>query len=392
MLLKNLLLTITSFGLTYSRTVKFNVISFGSKVKVNVNGSTYDLAPESSTEPYFTGSVDVPDGDDITYNYIEDNIKEKFTRSLSSDVTSTYNDFYGRKDTIKALGTFQYPDNHWDRSIGKTEVFDDSYIPTVHVTGDKVDSFFVKASSSTFDHITFYFKNTTRTFDNISVSAKNKSFSKFQFKLSLGSKNAKNFYGRYLLKFRNGGEDPLNLRQTIYGNMIQAIGIPSIHSIMVRVYYNKKPAGFYTLQEEATSESFIKSEFYGNPDTQEINTPDELGYIIDGTCGADFEYMPRNISYYDPFDVQTGDNSRLIKLCKALSELDTENDEEVQQFDKNWFDIDTFHKAMAVEYLTGDWDGYWYKTSNFAMYDDPNESTSKTFKHYFITQDRKSVV
>jgi len=101
----------------------------------------------------------------FSYNYIEDNIKEKFTRSLSSDVTSTYNDFYGRKDTIKALGTFQYPDNHWDRSIGKTEVFDDSYIPTVHVTGDKVDSFFVKASSSTFDHITFYFKNTTRTFD-----------------------------------------------------------------------------------------------------------------------------------------------------------------------------------------------------------------------------------
>ena len=54
------------------------------------------------------------------------------------------------------------------------------------------------------------------------MTAKNKDFEKFQIKISLGKKT--NLSGRYLLKFRNGSEDPTNLRQTIYGNINQEIG------------------------------------------------------------------------------------------------------------------------------------------------------------------------
>ncbi|KAG4104537.1 hypothetical protein H8356DRAFT_1329772 [Neocallimastix lanati (nom. inval.)] len=70
---------------------------------------------------------------------------------------------------IKALGTFHYPNNYWDSSV------------------------------------------------------KNKKFSKFQIRLDLGPKNEKFFYGYYLIKFSNGSEDPLNLRQIIYNNMIQIL-------------------------------------------------------------------------------------------------------------------------------------------------------------------------
>jgi len=204
--------------------------------------------------------------------------------------------------------------------------------------------------------------------------------------MSLGQ--SASLYGRFLLKFRNGSEDPINLRQTIYGNINQAIGIPSIHSVMVRVYYNMKPAGFYTMQEEAFSDSFIRAEFYGNPETQTIDAPNPLGYAFDCSTGSDFEYKPYNMSYYDPFVVKKDENrDRLLAFCGALDKLDTKNEKDVEEFEAKWFDIDTFHKAMAMEYLTGDWDGYWHFTSNFAFYDDPRQSTENTFKFYYITQD-----
>ncbi|ORY55362.1 hypothetical protein LY90DRAFT_411232, partial [Neocallimastix californiae] len=322
----------------------------------------------------------------ITYKYIVDNVEEKFTRTLNAKSTSTYYDFFEREETLKPLEKFQYPDNHWDRSIGKTKLFNDTYIPTIHFSGENTETFFHNpATSRKLERVTFYFKDSRTSFSKVPASAKNKNFEKFQIRLQLGTKGIK---GRYLLKLRNGSEDPTNLRQTIYGNINQAIGIPSIHSIMVRVYYNGKPAGFYTLQEEAYSESFVKAEFYGESVDHTIDAPNPVGDTFDCSTGADFEYQPNNSSFYDPFALKIGSNkNKLIALTKALDELDTTDAKAVEFFDKHWLDIDTFHKAMCMEYLTGDWDGYWYFTSNFALYQDPRESTDSTYKFYFITQD-----
>jgi len=370
-----------------TRPVTFKVISFGTKTQVYVNGKKYTL-PASTGEPFFKGKLTTaPDGE-FTYYYIVDGVKENFKRKCAANATATYNDFYGRKDTIKPLETFKYPDNHWNRSIGKTTLFDDSYIPTIHMTGSVTEKFFHNPymTNVKLEKVTFYLRDSQKVFTNVPVTAKNRGFDKFQIKMTLGK--SASLYGRYLLKFRNGSEDPTNLRQTIYGNINQAIGIPSIHSVMVRVYYNMKPVGFYTMQEEAFSDSFIRSEFYGNPTTETIEAPSPLGYALDCSTGSDFEYKPQNISYYDPFVVKTGESiDRLLSFCNALEKLDTKNEKDLKEFEDKWFDIETFHKAMAMEYLTGDWDGYWYFTSNFAFYDDPLQSTDSTYKFYFITQD-----
>jgi len=389
-MLKSLLLFITLFiSVAYSRSVTFKIIAFGSKVQIEIIGSKkYTLKPTVEGDPLYSGKINnLPDAD-FEYTYYVDGVKENFNRVCTSGLTTTYNEFFGREETIKQLETFQYPNNHWNRSIGKTRLFDDSYIPTVHFYGNETEKFFHKPTSTSvkLERVTFYFKDSKKAFSKVPVTAKNKNFDKFQIKMKL-SKSA-NINGRYLLKFRNGSEDPTNLRQTIYGNIIDALGMPSIHSIMVRVYYNGKPAGFYTLQEEAISESFIRSEFYGNPETETIDPPNPIGDTFDCSTGADFEYKPFNMSYYDPIELKIGnDKNKLLAFTEALDKLDTSNETELEEFDKKWFDIETFHKAMAMEYLTGDWDGYWYFTSNFAFYEDPNQSTDSTYKFYFITQD-----
>ncbi|ORX49652.1 hypothetical protein BCR36DRAFT_583722 [Piromyces finnis] len=383
-----LLLLVLCVSSALCRTVTFKIISFGSKVQVKINKSKYTLKPLNNDEILYAGKLSTAPEGKFNYHYIVDGKEENFNRVFDANASTTYIEFFERKDTVKKLKTFSYPNNNWNRSIGKTELFDDSYIPTIHITGKTADELFTKPQNKyyTLEKVTFYFKNSKKVVTNVKANPKNKNFAKFQIKMNINSKN--NVYGRYLLKLRNGGEDPTNLRQFIYGNIIQALGMPSIHSNMVRVYYNKKPVGFYTLQEEAYSDSFIRAEFYGNSTTQAINAPSKLGYALDGSCGADFEYHPDDMTYYWPFAEKSGESKdRLVALCGAISKLNVNSSSAVKKFEQQWFDIDTFHKAMAMEYLTGDWDGYWYATSNFAVYDDPNQSTKNTYKFYFITQD-----
>ncbi|ORX83576.1 hypothetical protein BCR32DRAFT_266873 [Anaeromyces robustus] len=377
----------------FCRTVKFKVISFGKKTYVQiVGGDKYQLSPVSSDDILHSVEVSNVSSSEFKYYYIVDDVKEDFQRTFKSDTNKTYNEFYGRKDTIKTLKTFKHPSDlkTWDRSIGRTSLFDESYIPTVHITGDTAENFFhepKKYNGSKLESVKFYLKDSVESFTKVYTTNKNRDFSKFQIKFELNNSSGekRDINGRYILKLRNGGEDPLNLRQYIYGNIIQAIGMPSLHSVMVRVYYNKKPAGFYTLQETVPTDSFIKTEFYGNPSTGKVNAPKPLGTVLDGTTGSDFEYKPNDGDYYGVYEGASKD--KLIAFCKALSELDPSSESKLSEFEKKWFDIDTFHKAMAMEYLTGDWDGYWYTTSNFAVYDDPNESSNGAYKFYFITQD-----
>ncbi|KAG4093938.1 hypothetical protein H8356DRAFT_1293817 [Neocallimastix lanati (nom. inval.)] len=384
MSVKILILIGLLFTVVTSRSVKFSVVAFGKSVSVDVAGTKYSLKKYSTYAPVYQATISVKD-EEVNYKYIVDGISENFNRKLDKKDTTTHNEFFGRKYTIKALPQFKQV-YKWTKSVGKGELFDDSYIPTVHIYGEKSETIFTttKAADDTMEAIVFILKDSIYTFKNIPCSPKNKYWNKMQFKVKL---NDNGIEGRYILKFRDNNEDPTFMRQDLYGDIMNALGYPTIQSIKTRVYVNEKAVGYYILQEEAASPSFARSAFHGdNHGKYLITDTSKLGHPLDCSTGADFYYTGNKFYAFQPYS-SSYDNSRARALCKAFENLNVNSESEVEAFEKKWFDIDTFFKAIAMQYLTGHWDSYWLYSTNFALYDDPTQSTSSTYKFYFICQD-----
>jgi hypothetical protein len=370
-------------GEVFGRVVNFSLISFGDKATVTFNGKTLDMRRIDDYSRVFSVSGICPD-DEFEYSYTVDGFPEGFTRTLEKKRLTTHNEFFGRKDTLMPLKGMGYPKDkpQWNRSIGPTELFDESYIPTVIFDEGSRDFFITGNDTWTLGRFTIIIKDEIFTEEQVPTKAQNRYQDKFQFRIKLVNK----IHKRRVFKFRANPADPCFYRQSLYRDMVAAVGNPVHNQIIVRVYLSDgTPIGLYLMIEVTSSKSFIKTQFYGNEVTGKVNVPDTgLGFPLDCSTGADFV---KGGPFY-AFQYSEGeDNKKISYLTDAMHELDVTDEEAVKKFSKEWFDLDIFFKSLCFEYLTGDWDSYWMYTTNFVMYDAPEESTAKTFKYYFIDQD-----
>jgi len=367
-------------GVASARQVTFAVVAFGQKAEVNVGGTNHALSPPWPQDPYYNATIDVPDNVN-KYTYVVDGKPEGFDRSLDAGSTRTMNDFYGRQITYQAMPQFRPAFNdakgQWTRA-SKPEIFDRGYIPTVHFSGDSADTYMVSANDATVD-VLFIGPTQALKYSGVKASAKNTEFAKAQLKVDFPGEV---FYGRSTIKLRNSETDPTLLREQIYIEMLRAIGAPSQETVKARVYYNKKEYGLLELQDEAFNEGFISQLFYGN-----ATKPATMGVPLDCSTGADFSPAGPYDAFQQKNPARAETNQRVAALSKALAALDVSNQAAIAEFEKSWFDIESFFKAMAMEYLTGHWDSYWFFSTNFVVYDDPTESSQGTNKFYFIDQD-----
>jgi len=96
----------------------------------------------------------------IRYKYICGG-EEDVERTLYGE--TTHNELFGRALTSYKIPEFSYPDSEpWGRSIGRTELFNPSYVPIVIIDTDK--EFFVNATGGKFNKITFILKDNVFTF------------------------------------------------------------------------------------------------------------------------------------------------------------------------------------------------------------------------------------
>lgn len=373
--------------------VSFGLVAFPKqRAQVAIGGRPpVDLGHPDPNEPYYMSAFDVPEG--TTYKYVVDGAAEAFQRTVTREHVRngrTHNDFFGRQVTVQKLPNLPHPFNdQWKRGLGVTPMFDDSYVPTIHLSGDRasIQNMWTKmVNVSAAVRMTVITADYVVTHENveygISAAGRKMNYAKQAYRLKLPT--GAHLFGRDEWKLRNIEEDPLQLREKTYMNMLNAAGVPTLQANLIRLYVNKEPVGTYAINDDGDQKSFIKAVFHGPATPLARNGP--IGTLIQGNF-IDFVYKGDDPALYTGADVtQPGQNplsnprQSLIALLKYINAIGTD-DAAIDALNKK-FDVESFLRAMAFEFLTLHWDGYWEMGTNFLLYEDP-----LTTKWFFIDQD-----
>ncbi|KAG1454123.1 hypothetical protein G6F56_007399 [Rhizopus delemar] len=375
-------------AIAHAATLQFNVIApNATDVKVSVNGQQVALTASNPNVPYFTGSAEV--GSSTTYKYIAGSSEESFDRSLDGITNSTLNDFYNRQVTYANLPQLPWPiaeDPQWTRSGKKPEIFDDNYIPSVFFHGEDADvDNLVKnvPKKKVKGTLTFIGSNYVHTFENVKFgihgAGKKHNNAKQSWKWTLDGTDTMG--NRNHFKLRHMEEDPTQIRERLYADILHAMGTYANEATMVRLFLNGQGFGTFNMLDDITKPSFVNAMFYdGKP-------PATLGPLYDGSSGADFQYHPNDLDGYSSWQPSKKNANNVgyeafDPLCKAWNETDYTDNTAIANFEK-MFDTEHFLRFMVIEYLTAHWDGYWMGQTNDGAYRDPTEND----KWYFIDQD-----
>ncbi|CAO3607134.1 unnamed protein product [Cunninghamella echinulata] len=358
---------------------KFNVIAPGGKnVQVSVNGQNVPLKAPDADVPYFTGDVSAYRG--ATYKYIVDNVEEKFIRHLKGDTTK--NDFYNRRITyadIPKLPTV-IGKNDWNQAIAPGAIWDTNYIPSVFVTIDEADEEqlveglskdIYKAKITIIDaHEVHTFKDSNF---QLHKPGKKHNNNKQSWKWELPEGQVLN--GRTFFKIRHMEEDPTQIREKLYADILRAMGTNANQANMIRFFINGEFFGTFNMLDDIPNYSYVRANFYKG------ELPKQVGPLFDGASGASFEDDQVTMDAFTPAPGSSNNKELLDNLLAELDIMDPKNDQDIENF-ANQFNLDQFLRFMVMEYLAGHWDGYWQEQTNIGLYEDIANN-----KVYFLAQD-----
>lgn len=272
----------------------------------------------------------------------------------------------------------------WTRKGEKPALYDENYIPSIFITGDaaEIDDLVKNVPKTKLKTTaTFIGANFVNTFGDVKFAlhgaGKKKNNAKQSWKIELQGNDS--LANRTYFKLRHMEEDPTQIRERLYSDVLHALGTYANEATMIRLFLNGEFWGTFNMLDDITEYSFINAMFYnGKP-------PAKFGPLYDGATGADFLYHPGNLDGYASWEANKQspeDYGAFDPLCKAFNETDVTNNAAVASFGK-MFDVDRFLRMMVMEYLTGAWDNYWMFQSNDGAYKDPSNNDM----WYFIDQD-----
>ncbi|KAJ8659409.1 hypothetical protein O0I10_004771, partial [Lichtheimia ornata] len=369
----------------YAQAATFKVVAPGAKnsVQVVIDGARTNLHANDTDVPYFVGdaSCDAP----CSYKYAVDGVEEDFHRKLEG--ATTRNDVYSRPVTYADLPDLPHPikkDPQWTRGGPKGDIWDDHYIPSIFITGNpgQMQDLVKNVVDEKFDvKFTIIGPDDVHSFTHCNFglhgAGKSKNNAKQSWEWSLPE-------GQYLdnrnwFKIRHMEEDPTQMREKLYADVLDAMGAHGNRANMVRLFINGQGFGTFNMLDDVIEYSYIRAVFYnGKP-------PKEMGPLYDGMTGADFRYTSDSEHYeaWAPNDDSPEDEMALQDLARAFSKIDMDDDRQLQHFENTTFNVDQFLRFMVVEYLAADWDGYWMEQTNDGAYQDPAENG----RWYYLGQD-----
>ncbi|KAF9303349.1 hypothetical protein BGZ74_003958 [Mortierella antarctica] len=348
--------------------VTFNVVGFrdddGDMFGVSINGKVTKLTTTIKTYPLWSANVPGVNGP-LEYKYVqlsaagETTDEEEAKRKLPAGAIHTPNEFFGRTQSIHTLPPL--PQVYENKLEQNSPFFREGYVASIFLEGD--------AANANDDIV---INDVLFTLSGASA----REYAKLAYRLKFPKENR--LLDLSTLKLRSEETDATMIREKLYIDMLNSIGVPAQQSAYVRLYYNNKPIGLYVAVEEM-KKHWIKTVLH--PDVKKVK-PGAL-WKMNSCCGheGNLEWLGPTIKSYVIGEIYKnilpGANPKdnimkdLIDFMKVLKDYDPKKVADPIAFWEQRLDLDLFLKAMVMEYLTGSWDSYWVAGSNFQFYNDP---------------------
>jgi hypothetical protein len=205
-----------------------------------------------------------------------------------------------------------------------------------------------------YEHVGIHLKGAAGSFRGIDDKpALTLNFDKF--------KEDQEFHDLDKIHLNNSVQDPSYLNELICSELFLGAGIPTPRTTHARVWLNGRDLGLYVLKE-GFNKGFLKRHF-----------PDATGNLYEGGFVQDLDGQPELENGNGPTD--RSDVKAVVEACREPDAA--KRWERVGQL----VDIDRFLTFMALELMTGHWDGYCANRNNYRFYFEPKSGKLQFFPH-----------
>jgi len=253
-------------------------------------------------------------------------------------------------------------------------VFDDTVLPRIDLflSPDSLDALYKPGDEWKNHHYpaTFIFDNGTirDTLESVGFRFRgntSRTAAKKSFKLSFNTyEPGRRFYGLEKMNLNGEHNDPSVARSKINWDLCRQIGIPASRANHVQLYINGEYWGLY-VHVEHVDEVFVQSRF-GNQDGNLYKCLYPADLVFKGT---DPDLYKEVFWGRRAYDLRT--NQALDDYSDLAHFIEVLNQTPLPQLPcelEAVFNVDTYLKAIALDVLTGNWDGPIYNKNNFYLY------------------------
>lgn len=190
---------------------------------------------------------------------------------------------------------------------------------------------------------------------------------KKSFKVDFTKFGGKRFHELSEMNLNGEHNDPSVMRSKLCWDLYKMAGIPSTHANHVALYINNVYYGLY-LNVEHIDKQFLRKRW---------NTAS--GNLYKCFWGADLDFISLNPDHYkhQPFgnriyDLKTNrQQDDYSDLANFIAILNSPGNPDFRCLLEETFNVDSYLRAMAMDILTGNWDGPIFNKNNFYLYANP---------------------
>ncbi|KAG0164305.1 hypothetical protein DFQ28_010523 [Apophysomyces sp. BC1034] len=374
--------------------IQYSVIAFpqgSQKVGVSVNGQIHPLSSSSEHPNLYKGTG--PSGEAYQYVLTGDaggaNIVESTQRKLAAGAALTGNEFFNRTQSVynvpelpKAFNPI-YPPLYsgMSRSNEIATILLDANMTGFNaiLTNPKGQHDYTEVYKMTYITNRELYSFDLAGIKNSGQSSKDFAKQSYKIKLSKFSKENKKelLFGRTTLKLRAHETDPTYIREKLMMDCLAASGAATLSGSWVRLIVNNEPFGLYLMIDDATT-SFIDNALHAGDYSYKNTGPTYKGNAMTPQDEGNLVYHGDDVSLYPDSQYKLQDKGNLgkeftaevekqplIEFTRSLSQIDP-----VRGDLSTLIDPEHLMVHMALNFLSGSWDGFWYQASNYYLNQD----------------------